>query len=264
MAGFRSLRQRLAGPPDVSDVLPLTVPPHMRQPLGDWLSEEGTAEAWTVLCQMLQIDYAGSYPRQAAYEAAARDSDLLLDLVDARLRLGGAHDLDRLAGILFFGGSGWRLDDEREGLEQVVDETVREAAQDAIDKAEPSAAQHLRAAWAAAHSRDRNPTLAHAEMVRAVESAARPVLTPSDSYATLGTLIGQLGSQSGLYTTSGASAANDGVSTLVSMMKALWQTQTDRHGANPTVPATQERVEFLMPIAAALVHAFSSGAVHRS
>lgn len=100
-------------------------------------------------------------------------------------------------------------------------------------------------------------------MIRAVESAAIPVVTPNDLKATLGTIIGQLDKQGALYTTDGASAANDGVSGIVAMMRMLWEQQTDRHGANPTIPATQDRVEFLLPIAAALVHAFSTGAVRR-
>ena len=269
MVGFRSLRQRIAGPPDPDEILPLNVPPHMRQPLFDWLSEacsEYVIEGvWPVLCQMLHIDYTGNHPTRAAVDAANKDSDLLLDLIDARLKLGRTYNLNEgLIRILFLGGSGWQLNDERDGLEQVVDETVRQTAHDAIDKAEASAAEHLRKAWSATHSRSHNPTLAHAEMVRAVESAARPVLTPNDPRATLGTLIGQLSGQAALYTTSGASTANNGTAAVVTMMQVLWQTQTDRHGANPTIPATQERVEFLMPIAAAVVHAFSTGAVRRA
>jgi len=100
-------------------------------------------------------------------------------------------------------------------------------------------------------------------MVRAVESAARPVVTPNDLKATLGTLLGQLKAQGHLYVTTGRSDANGGVGAVIAMMEMLWQQQTDRHGANPTVPATQERTEFLVPIAAALVHAFTSGAVRR-
>lgn len=268
MAGFRSLRQRTAGPPETAEVLPLQVLLYMRQPLYDWLAEvcdtyvlEG---AWPVLCQMLHIDYAGRYPMQAATDAANKEPDLLLDLIDARLKLGHTYNYDdTLQRVLFLAGSGWRLNEARDGLERVVDQSVREVAQEAISKAEVSAAQHLRNAWTVTHSRERNATHAHAEMIRAVESAARPVVTPNDPRATLGTLIGQLDAQGLLYMTTGASPANDGVAGTVAMMRLLWPQQTDRHGANPTVPATQERVEFLLPIAAALVHAFATGAVRR-
>ena len=268
MAGFRSLRQRMAGPPDPAEVLPLQVLPYMRQPLYDWLAEVCDSyvlkRAWEVLCQMLHIDYAGSYPLRAATDAANKDPDLLLDLIDARLKLGRTYNYnDTLRRVLFLAGSGWRLNEAGDGLERVVDQSVRDVAQEAISRAEASASQHLRNAWTETHSRERNPTHAHAEMIRAVESAARPVVTPNDPRATLGTLIGQLDNQGSLYTTAGASPANDGVAGTVAMMRLLWQQQTDRHGANPTVPATQERVEFLLPIAAALVHAFSTGTVRR-
>lgn len=268
MAGFRTLRERMAGPPDPKEVLPLNVLPHMRQPLISWVEDScpqyDLNEAWMVLAQMLKIDYTNTQPYTAIINALNLDNDLLLDVVDARLKLTRAHrDNNRLRQVLALVGSGWTVNAAGDGLEQVVDETVWKAAQEAIDRAEASAGQHLKLAWAATHGRDRNPTLAHAEMIRAVESAARPVLTPKDSKATLGTLIGQLNSQASLYATAGASAVNHGVSAVASMMQMLWQQQTDRHGANPTIPATQERVEFLLPIAAAVVHAFSTGAVRR-
>lgn len=249
-------------------MLPLTVLPHMRQPLLDWLNAScagfGHDEYWPLLAQMLKIDYTGSFPYQAIINAVSRDNDLLLDLVDARLQLGNCfHFLDDLALRLAFAGSGWRMNQEKDGLEQVVDEEVRAIAMAAVKAADASASHHLKLAWAETYGKDRNPTQAHAEMIRAVESAARPTVTPNDARATLGTIIGQLGSQGHLYTTAGESGENDGIASVVAMMQVLWQQQTDRHGANPTLPATQARVEFLLPIAAALVHALSTGAVRR-
>lgn len=260
----------MAGGPDPTEVLPLTVLPYMRQPLIDWLGEVcqggySGPDYWELLTQMLQLDYTGMRPQATVITAVNADNDTLLDLVDARLRLGNAYQHhDALRRILFLAGSGWRLNDDADGLEHVVDESVKEAALQAIAAAEASASQHLKNAWAETYGKTKNPTHAHSEMVRAVESAARPVVTPKDKLATLGTLIGQMEQQGGsLYTTAGASSSNDGVAGVVGMMKTLWQQQTDRHGANPTVPATQERVEFLLPIAAALVHAFSTGAIRR-
>jgi hypothetical protein len=79
-------------------ILPLNVPPHMRQSLFDWLSEacsQCLAEGiWPMLCQMLHIDYAGNYPTQAAIDAANKDSDLLLALIDGRLKLGRTYNLN--------------------------------------------------------------------------------------------------------------------------------------------------------------------------
>lgn len=239
----------------------------MRQPLFGWLEAACDVYvldgAWELLAQMLKIDYTGKRPERAIIEAINSEPDLLLDLVDARLKLGRIANRDGLDRILFLAGSGWRVNDVHDGLEHVVDDTVRQAATRAIQAADESAAAHLQTAWVATHGRDRNPTFAHAEMVRAVESAARPVVTPNDNRATLGTLIGQITNQGALYTTGGASDANDGVAGLVAMMQMVWQQQTDRHGANPTIPATQARVEFLLPITAALVAAFSTQGVRR-
>ncbi len=268
MAGFRSLRQRMAGGPDPNEVLSLHVEPHLNQPLLNWLAETcdnyWSSERWDVLAQALKIDYTGRPSRNAIMVAINADNDLILDLLDFRLKLGtGWEHQASLADILFLGGSGYRLTDGKDGLEKIVDETVRAAALAAMDAAEPSAAEHLREAWSATLGRNSNPTQAHAEMVRAVESASRPVVTPNNGEATLGTIIGQMTSQAALYSTHGASEKNDGIGAVVAMMRMVWQQQTDRHGANPTIPATQRRVEFLLPVTAALVHAFSTGAVFR-
>jgi hypothetical protein len=241
----------------------------MRQPLMGWLADVaqtsyGDHGLWPTLCQMLKIDYTSRQPDRAIIEAANTDNDLLLDIVDARLAIGvNWNTRQPLERALFLAGSGWRVNEPGDGLEQVVDATVRLAVMEAIQKAASSPSQHLSNAWSATFGRDKNPTQAHAEMVRAVESAAIPVLTPNDRKATLGTLIGQLESQATLYTTASASAGNDGIQAVVAMMRMLWQQQTDRHGADPTVQATQERVEMLLPVAAALVHTFATSGVRR-
>jgi hypothetical protein len=266
VAGFRTLRERMSGAPDPNEVLPQTVLPHMRQPLLNWLNSctgDYTPLTWERLCQMLKIDYTGKYPQDAFITAINQDNELLLDAIDARLKFSAWQQIDALELTLKLAGSGWQVNGGNNGLEQVVSEAVRQAALDAIAAAKGSAAGHLKEAWIATYGKSRNPTLAHSEMIRAVESASIPVVTPKDTRATLGTIIGQLSSQAALYTTAGASAKNDGIAGIVAMMQMLWEQQTDRHGASPTIPATRERVEMLMPIAAALVHAFSTGAVRR-
>jgi hypothetical protein len=54
------------------------------------------------------------------------------------------------------------------------------------------AGEHLDDAWKAAFGRDPNPSVAYSQAIKAVEAAAIPVVTPSDSLATLGRVIGQL------------------------------------------------------------------------
>lgn len=263
MAGFRSLSERTAGTPSPDEVLPLDVLPYMRAPLWGWLVENAQ-HRWETLAQMLKVDYSTASSSNTILKEINVDRNFLLDVVDARLSMGSLdwQSIRALQNVLFLAGSGWRVSDSQDGLEQVVNETVGAVVKIAA-AAEGSAGDHLAAAWAATYSKNRNPTHAHGEMIRAVESAARPVVTPKNHKATLGTLIGQLKAQGSLYKTTGSSAANDGVAATLAMMEVLWQQQTDRHGANPTTPATQGRVEFLMPIAAALVHAFDTGAVHR-
>jgi hypothetical protein len=266
MAGFRPLRQRLADP-DAEEVLSLTVPSYMIVPIIKWMDQvTGSAATWDHLALLLRLTSRGD-GRTAVHQAVAQDRDLLLDLVDARLSLGtlgySTGSLRKVQDVLTAGGSGWRVTDELSGLQQVVDPTLSAVVKDATSTAE-SASEHLARAWAETYSKTPNPTLAHAEMIKAVECAAARVLTPKDPRATLGTLIGQISNQGHLYATAGSAPANDGVEVVHQMMRVLWEQQTDRHGATtPTVPATQQRVEFLVPIAAALVHAFEGGRITR-
>lgn len=153
MAGFRSLRERLAGPPDPDEVLPLTVLPHMRQPLMDWLAHADmpgydTRHLWTTLCEMLKIDYTGASNNSGivVLNSINQDNDLLVDLIDARLKLDFDYRQEQLESLrvtLFLAGSGWRVNDSGKGLEKVVDETVRAAAMSAIRESQGSASQHL-------------------------------------------------------------------------------------------------------------------------
>jgi hypothetical protein len=264
----------MSGAPNPDEVLPLKVEPHMRQPLFDSFEKMCRSvygpdvEMWRLIAQMLKVDYSGKPPEQALVEAVNRDNDLLLDMIDARLKLnpvgtGYGKEVEELTTALKLGGSGWCVNNSYDGLEQVIDDTTRTIIIKTITDARSSASCHLAKAWELVYGRNKNPTAAHNEMIRAVESASIPALTPRDVKATLGTIIGHLKSQGHLYSTIGASETNNGVVGVTSMMEMLWQQQTDRHGSESTISATQERVEQLLPIAAALTHIFSISAIYR-
>src|SRR5207248_1978772 len=95
------------------------------------------------------------------------------------------------------------------------------------------AAEHLRSAWANTYGRDPSPSKAYGDAVRAVEAAAKPVISPKNSRTTLGTLIRDIRAKPGKWTVTlvkGAGSAAVGV--LVEMMDLLWQGQHDRHGTS--------------------------------
>jgi hypothetical protein len=88
---------------------------------------------------------------------------------------------------------------------------------------------------------------------------------PRDRIATLGKVIGELNHHSARWelvvSTPGGSAD---ISTLLAMLRLLWEGQTDRHGAPITpAPVTAEAAEAAVHLAVTLVQWFNSSAIRR-
>jgi len=117
---------------------------------------------------MLKLDYTNSHPQDAIIAACNADNDLLLDLVDARLELGISSwtMLEDLIEILALAGSGWRINERRNGLEQVVDATVRAVVLDAT--ATPGSAANT---W---HQPGRRLTAEHPSRLRRTPRWSEP------------------------------------------------------------------------------------------
>lgn len=167
--------------------------------------------------------------------------------------------------ILSNGGSAWRVTNASDGLERRVDQTVQDDYRLAIDAAVasgvPSAAEHLRSSWEAAYGRNPGPAAAYGDGVKAVESAAIPVISPTNKGATLGTMIADLKNKPAKwqFALSDKNGAHD-IEPVIALMERLWQGQV-RHGANPTPKVTAEEGEAALHAAVTLVHWFTSGAV---
>ena len=130
----------------------------------------------------------------------------LLDLVDAVLanrgtgpwrRFGIADKpLERLERLLTDGGAAWRATPDGLGLERRVDTVaaaaVATAAHTATAAGQDPAAEHLRAAWAAAYGVGPDPDRAYDEAVLAVEAVACPLVCPANPRRTLGTVVADL------------------------------------------------------------------------
>ena len=147
----------------------------------------------------------------------------------------------------------------RTSLERRVDPTSTEAFENAITVAtsdHPSAAESLRTAWSNVYGRTPQYSAGYAEAIKAVVSAAAPVVTPNDLKAQLGKIAGELQTQSASYRFTIARAPID---TVVAMMRSLELGQTDRHGGvQPTTPVTQEGAEAALHLAVVLVQWFST------
>lgn len=137
---------------------------------------------------------------KALIEKALNDDDVFLDLLDFLL-----NDLDtnpygddptfakELDTYLLEAASAWRVAtrDGRLCLERVTSPESM-AAVDIATSAGDRAGQLLASAWNAVYGRDTNASLAYRDAVRAVEAAARPIITPADSASTLGKMIAAL------------------------------------------------------------------------
>lgn len=189
-----------------------------------------------------------------------------LDIVDCLLMLtanqpGSWKTAEQLSSMLSAAGSAWGMGKDAAGtpcLHRRVEESSETAAKAAIDRP-GNPGLHLRVAWHRVYGRDPDPSGAYREAVRAVEAAAKPVVTPNDSIATLGKMIKAMRDKPEKWT-----AELGSVAAVADMMGVLWTSQLDRHGTDDeTVPlsASASQSEAAVHLAVTLVHWFQSGLV---
>ena len=187
-----------------------------------------------------------------------------LDLVDFCLSLcseRGDYRVRELQATLDSSASAWTVGQGSSGepcLERRVDPTVEAAAKEEMSQA-GRAATYLRSAWHGVYGRDPNPSAAYHDAIRAVEAAARSIVTPKDDLATLGKMITAIGDAPHKWTTE----IGD-VETIRKMMQTVWQAQHDRHGTDDEtkpVNVSQPEAEAAVQMAVTLVHLFRSGAI---
>ncbi|MFJ2829057.1 hypothetical protein ACIPC1_16025 [Streptomyces sp. NPDC087263] len=168
--------------------------------------------------------------------------------------------------ILDEGGSAYRVNESLDGLEERVSASMRDAVrQTPADASRSPAADHLAAAWKAAYGRNPEPERAYSEAIKAVESAAHAIVEPNNTKATLGTMLRAIRNAPTRFdTVLFAPAGKEPITPVEAMMRALWEGQTSRHGAQTgTVPETLESARAGVHLAAALVQWITSGAVSR-
>ncbi|MET9058611.1 hypothetical protein ABZX99_12435 [Streptomyces antibioticus] len=255
------------------------VPQHLLTPLQTWVDDalryqgypqENDARA---VCLRLRISADPSVRNDSAYiqPLAMAVGPLLLDVVDEVLRLPDLEEwkVEHLSSIFDDAGSAYRVNEAGDGLEERVTPAVRDAVRQTIADAAAgptagSAADHLATAWQAAYGRGPDPVRAYSESIKAVECAAHAVIQPNNAKATLGTMLGEIKNARHKFSVVIPSPSGDSIVPAEAMMRALWEGQTSRHGAQTaTVPETLEAARAGVHLAAALVQWFVSGAVVR-
>jgi hypothetical protein len=209
---------------------------------------------------------------EGLWQAASREGgQVLLDMIDLAL-----HDIfppesalqtkhgeltALLDAILREGGSMWRPTPNGDSLEQRVSDDLHTLLMTTLGQDSPAAGTHLQEAWRSTYGRHPDPSKAYAEAIRAVESAAIPLVTPNDGKATLGTIRGQLRSQAKDFE---FAIVPTTIAPVIDAISALWEGQSDRHGLPDGVrPISQESTEAAVALAITLVHWFTSGSVRR-
>lgn len=194
--------------------------------------------------------------------------DLLLDVVDhllgTRFESGHRAELSPVAELdkaLEEGRSVWTVGvdgEKRFELQQRQSNEMTEVMRQAMTTG-GRPAEHLRRAWSKAFGREADPNGACDEAVKAIEVVAKPVVSPNNARATLGTMIADMRNKPSKWETT--SEADDDVDRIISMMQMVWQGHY-RHGdETQPIDVSDEGAIMVVQLATVLVEWFRSGHV---
>lgn len=197
-----------------------------------------------------------------------KDDGLTLSVADflvAKLS-STSHEVwnEDLEELLSNAGSAWRVGRRLEfaGLERRVPTAVQ-AASDAVIASAGGAGELLSDAWHAAYGMNPDPEKAYSKAIKAVEEAAKPLVSPKDSIATLGKMVSAMRDQKDWALPLRDDEKNPSSDTVVKMMRSLHSGQQQRHGGSGDRPSTQEEAEAALFLAVPLVQFFHAGLVAR-
>jgi len=203
--------------------------------------------------------------------------DLAIENIELGYSFQDQREADaRLAGILNEAGSVWRLNVREEAsgqrgshttyrtIRSLQRRTVVETgdALRSVSQRAPGSAAHIASAWNYAFGRNPDPGRAYSEAIKAVEAAAIPIISPNNSKATLGSVIGQLRSTPQKWQVVLARGIDvhggeptESIEIVTNLAALLWVNQADRHA--PVQPIQQRQAEMAVHIALTLVQVFT-------
>lgn len=189
-----------------------------------------------------------------------------LDYVLFSLGWGSHVDVDRLGGYLELYRSKYTVV-VRDGKNRIgyrLPEGLEETVQETISAADATAGRLLSEAWTYAFGLEAKPEEAMDKAVKAVESAATPIVSPKNDVPTLGTAARDIENQGNWTHGLRANAKAPANTTIHHMMQTLWFGQQYRHVDKNATPPTVEQARTHVMLAATLVGWFSSGSVSRT
>ena len=191
--------------------------------------------------------------------ALGADAELLLDAADIALKWASDHSVEILEAYFVEARSVYRVGTDPDGYgelqlrqsEEMIELIETEANQPG------HAATHLRNAWSKCFGLNPDPKGACREAVEAVEVAAKPVVTPTDSQPSLGKMCGAIRDKPEKWETD--SEFDRSVESVRSMMELVWNEGRFRHGdENAPLDVSQEAAEMTVQTAVLLVSWFRS------
>lgn len=201
-------------------------------------------------------------------DAADKDGELCLDVVDAILRLqpdgfmSRADQTVRLADTLTLGGSVWTVAPDSMSLVRRVDPTAM-AQFTAATTTEDVASEELREAWANVYGRSPNPAQAWKHAIMACEALLIPLVCPKKDKANLGSVAGYLKSapHAWNFTLPDTRDSIGGVEIFEQMIRLIWPDPKRHSDGTPRPPATQEQAEAAVQVAVTIVQLVHSNAL---
>lgn len=247
------------------------VPQHLAGPLLAWISgcfrspyDEWNEDRCRGICLLMGVVPGRAGYQQALLDAAARDEELCLDIVDAVLRGEVGEEASSLKDILFLGGSVWTVQDDERGLTERVPPAEADAFRDAVAP-DDIASDRLRDAWNYVYGMNRDPDGAWHQAIKAVEAVYIPIVCPTNKKANLGNVTGDLANQPQLFDFALVRypARVSSLPALIEMIKVMWIDPNRHLGQLDAQSATQEEVEKIIPLAVTLVSWARTGVLKR-
>ena len=189
------------------------------------------------------------------------DDELHLDAVDVALRFANRSEAWELETYLRDARSAYCVKQYEEGKYELQDRQSEQMSRliDIEANQLGQAVSHLRTAWSKCFGRKPQTNEACFEAVKAIEVAAKPVITPNDPKATLGKMCSAVRDRPDKWETD--SEFDGSVNTVLSMMDMVWKGHL-RHGdENAPLEVSQEAAEMTVQAAVLLVSWFRSGRI---
>ncbi len=260
-----SIREGRRQPPEPFE----GVPPHLAPHLEEWFRDALSAGAGYVDSALLQAialrlhvpvegsSYNPDVQLRYFVGACSDHAELFLDAIDLRLRLRNVsgQQLDKLKYLLSMGGSVWTVGPDDRSLQRRVGETAQEQAAAAMSPDDQASAE-LAEAWSKVYGRHPDNSDAWDHAIKAVEELLRPVVSPANTTATLGTMLRDMKAKPSKWTFV-LGTDPQGTEALIAMLGLMWP-NPDRHGGGGRKP-TQHEAEAVVQTAVTVVQWLRAG-----